>query len=129
MKSILHNKKDHTCFLCMLLNNDDHWQQYLEEHHVIFGTANRRLSERYGLKVYLCPDHHRTGAMAVHRNAEVAEILIKAAQIAFMKKYSFDQFISIFGRNYLSENDLPPKKEEKGEGFEMIPDPLNGLDW
>lgn len=129
MKSILHNKKDHTCFLCMILNNDDHWQQYLEEHHVIFGTANRRLSERYGLKVYLCPDHHRTGTMAVHRNAEVAEILIKAAQIAFMKKYSFDQFISIFGRNYLSENDLPTKKEEKGEGFEMIPDPLNGLDW
>ena len=59
---------------------------------MIFGTANRRLSERYGLKVYLCPDHHRTGTMAVHRNAEVAEILIKAAQIAFMKKYSFDQF-------------------------------------
>lgn len=129
MKSILHNKKDHTCFLCMILNNDDHWQQYLEEHHVIFGIANRRLSERYGLKVYLCPDHHRTGTMAVHRNAAVADILIKAAQIAFMKKYSFDQFISIFGRNYLSENDLPTKKEEKGEGFEMIPDPLNGLDW
>lgn len=129
MKSILHNNKDHTCFLCMILNHDDHWQQYLEEHHVIFGTANRRLSEQYGLKVYLCPDHHRLGAMAVHRNAEVAEILIKAAQIAFMRKYSLDQFIATFGKNYLDDEDIPPKIREKGDGFERIHDPLDGIDW
>ena len=113
----------------MILNHDDHWQQYLEEHHVIFGTANRRLSEQYGLKVYLCPDHHRLGAMAVHRNAEVAEILIKAAQIAFMRKYSLDQFIATFGKNYLDDEDIPPKIREKGDGFERIPDQLDGIDW
>ena len=30
----------------------------LEEHHIFAGTANRRISEKYGLKVWLCHRHH-----------------------------------------------------------------------
>ena len=69
------------------------------------GTANRRISEKYGLKVYLDPDHHRNGPEAVHKNAEVAEILHKEAQKAFEKIYPDLDFQTIFGKNYLTENE------------------------
>ena len=54
-KSIIQKKKE--CIICNSLN--------AEEHHVFFGTANRKLSEKYGLKVYLCAEHHR-GTRGVH---------------------------------------------------------------
>ena len=69
MKSILHNKQDGTCYLCMLLH-DDHGRKQTQEHHVFYGTANRKISEKYGLKAYLCLEHHTYdgGSEAVHRN-------------------------------------------------------------
>lgn len=56
MKSIISNKKE--CFICQSQIN-------LEEHHIFFGNANRRLSEKDGLKVWLCVEHHR-GTNGVH---------------------------------------------------------------
>lgn len=105
MKSIMHNKKDRTCYLCMMLHNDDGIKTVLQEHHIFGGTANRKLSERYGLKVYLCLDHHLTGADAVHRNAKVAVLLKREGQRAFQKKYPNIDFIKIFGRSYLTDED------------------------
>lgn len=99
-KSIMHEKKDGTCYLCMLLNQD-YDRRTTQEHHVIFGTANRRLSEKYGLKVYLCMEHHETGKMSVHRNHEVARILQKRAQETFEKTHSHAEWMSIFQRNYI----------------------------
>lgn len=57
MKSIIQSKKE--CFECMSYSN-------LEIHHIFFGSANRKLSEQDGLKVWLCPYHHR-GTKGVHR--------------------------------------------------------------
>lgn len=100
-KSIMHDRKDGTCYLCMLLHGDYSRKAQLEEHHVIGGTANRRLSEHYGLKVYLDPEHHRLGAESPHRNAEVNEKLHVEAQKAFEKKYSYEKWMEVFGRNYI----------------------------
>ena len=61
MKSIMHDKRDRTCYLCMMLHDDDSMKAVLQEHHIFGGTANRKISERYGIKVYLCLDHHLTG--------------------------------------------------------------------
>lgn len=52
-KSIMHNKQDGTCYLCMVLNGDYDIRRNLQEHHVLFDASNRKLFERYGLKVYL----------------------------------------------------------------------------
>ncbi len=101
-KSILHNKQDGTCYLCMLLNQD-YARRTTQEHHVIFGTANRKLSERYGLKVYLCLQHHEVGPAAVHNNHENALLLQQKAQEAFEKMYSRSQWMLVFGRNYITE--------------------------
>ena len=30
----------------------------LERHHVIFGTAGRKISDKLGLTIWLCHEHH-----------------------------------------------------------------------
>lgn len=74
----------------------------LEEHHVL-GGSNRKNSEHYGLKVMLCIPHHRTGAEAVHINAEISNMLKEIAQVKFEKKYGHEKWMGVFGKNYISE--------------------------
>ena len=69
----------------------------LHEHHVIHGTLNRKNSERTGLKVWLCYEHHEH----VHKNA-IADIGLKRyAQIEFEKSHTREEFREIFGKSYL----------------------------
>ena len=96
--SILQDK-NHTCYLCILLNGDHHKHRTLHEHH-IFGGPNRIHSEEEGLKVYLCPEHHLTGPAAVHRCQEIQERLHKIGQQEFEKTHT-EEFRKIFGRDYL----------------------------
>ncbi len=102
MKSIMHNRRDGTCYLCMLLH-EDYSRKQTQEHHVFYGTANRRLSEKYGLKVYLCQAHHTyAGSMeAVHRNHDIDVQLKEKAQKEFEQKYPGLCFKEIFGKNYV----------------------------
>ena len=94
MNSIL--QKEKKCFLCGSCANN------LEQHHIFGGTANRKLSEKYGLKVLLCGEMcHRNGKQAVHRNKEVALWLKTQGQKRFEEVYPDLDFIQIFGRNYL----------------------------
>ena len=95
-KSIMQDKESGQCYLCRLLHKDYAIKRNREEHHVMGGIANRKLSEKYGLKVYLDPDHHRNGQEAVHK--------------AFMRTYPELDFREIFGKNYLTENELAYEK-------------------
>lgn len=103
-KSILHKKESGTCYLCMLLNGDYDRRTGLQEHHVMSGTADRKLSERYGLKVYLCVRHHTEGQDAVHRNKALRRLLQREAQRAFEKEYSPEKWMEVFGRNFLEKD-------------------------
>ena len=94
------HKKDGTCYLCMLLNNDYRKHDVLHEHH-IFGGPNRIHSEEEGLKVYLCPEHHLTGPAAVHRCQETQNVLHQIGQQEFEKTHTREEFRKIFGRSYL----------------------------
>lgn len=100
-KSIMQRKKE--CYLCRHILGDDIPLPgvWLEMHHVFSGTANRRLSERYGLKVWLCHRHHNEPPAGVHFNAEAAETLHQAGQQAFEQRYPDLDFKTIFGKNYL----------------------------
>lgn len=100
MKSIMQNKEDGYCYLCALLHQDYQRRNNLEEHHVFMGP-NRQASERYGLKVYLCHEHHLDNPEAVHVNYEVCRILQSEGQKAFMKHYPDKDFMKIFGKNYI----------------------------
>lgn len=77
-------------------------QRYLEEHHV-FNGPNRKNSEKYGLKVYLCYVCHRDNKLGVHGcNTDLRERLQQAGQQAFENKIgSREEFMKIFGKNYL----------------------------
>lgn len=73
----------------------------LEEHHA-FGGANRKLSEKYGLKVHICGERcHRNGADAVHRNRKTDLAIKAAAQTVFESEHSHEEFMRLFGKNYI----------------------------
>lgn len=91
MKSII--QKEKRCFAC--------GTPYVEEHHIFFGTANRKLSEKYGLKIWLCPKHHRTGPEAVHRNRTIDLEYKQIGQQVFEETHTREEFINIFGKSYL----------------------------
>lgn len=131
MKSIMQKKQDKTCYLCMMLHSDFSLKQ-TQEHHVIFGNANRRISERYGLKVYLCLEHHEDGREAVHKNAANALLVKKEAQKAFEKRWPELSFREIFGKNFLDESDRQQESDkEEGDktGFKLLDIDLGNIDW
>lgn len=87
------------CFLCKRNGRGDR----LERHH-IFGGANRPISEKYGLVVYLCGERcHRTGKYSAHQNGEVAQYLHEYGQKKAMSEnnWTVEQFREIFGKSYL----------------------------
>lgn len=64
---------------------------------MIHGTSNRKNSEKYGLKVWLCHNHHHH----VHMNREVDLGLIQQAQILFEETHTREEFRAIFGKSWL----------------------------
>lgn len=99
-KSILQNKSDRRCYLCVLLDQDQADKKYLEEHHVLFGTAHA-FAEEEGLKVNLCLKHHREGAAAVHNNVDHARLLKRIAQETWEKTHTREEWMERVGKNYL----------------------------
>lgn len=87
--------QDRKCFFC---ENT----QSLHEHHCISGTANRKKSEQYGLKVWLCPYHHNIGKNSVHNNRAM-ELRVKR----FAQQYFLDNigdmalWLKEFGKSWL----------------------------
>lgn len=67
-------------------------------HHLLFGSANRKHSEDFGLTIQLCAEcharlHDRDNAMALRYR--------KMGQAAFEYKYSHEEYMRIFGKNFL----------------------------
>lgn len=99
----MQEKSGGECYLCDLFLGIYSPASSREEHHVMHGTANRRLAEHYGLKVYLCPYHHRIGPQAAHRCRQTDIMLKRAAQREFERKYSRKKWMEVFGKNYLDD--------------------------
>lgn len=89
MKSILQENKE--CYTC--------GSPYCEDHHIFFGPL-RKISERYGLKVWLCTEHHK-GNEGPHLNRAFDIFLKKLAQREFLKNHTMDEWMKEFGRNFL----------------------------
>lgn len=95
--SIITGNRKGICFLC------GRWG-FTHTHHIFFGNGKKKYSGYYGLKAELCPECHEDGKNAAHRNAETARYLQKIGQQAFEEQWgSREQFMKIFGRNYLEE--------------------------
>lgn len=72
----------------------------LHRHHV-FGGANRKKSEKYGLWVWLRADWHIQTPYAVHNNKEFDLELKRFAQEKFEETHTRDEFMKLFKRSYL----------------------------
>lgn len=95
MNSIISGNEKGRCFIC---------GRYCQtETHHIFGGANRKKSEKYGLKVNLCHNCHNEPPSGVHFNRDNNLQLKRAGQEAAMCAYHWTvkDFIRERGRNYL----------------------------
>lgn len=72
----------------------------LEKHHIFAGVANRKISEKYGLKVWLCHRHH-TGDGGAQYDPEKNLQLKQEAQKAFEKEHSRELWMKLIRKNYL----------------------------
>lgn len=93
-KSILQSDKE--CYLCRKRYNL-RTTRGLEEHHILFGRGRRELSERYGLKVWLCHNHHNEPPLGVHFDPTARRELEQAAQFAFDELHGPGSFAEVFG--------------------------------
>lgn len=93
MKSII-QKDLNRCYICGVYGT--------EKHHVIFGSANRKKADKYGLIVGLCYTHHRSEIGVHGREGKGINLeLKKQAQTAFEQRYSHDEYMRVFGKSYL----------------------------
>ena len=91
MRSIISEEQE--CYICGST-------QWLECHH-LYGGANRKNSEKYGLKVNLCHDCHNEPPNGVHFNKKRMDWLRAEGQKKFNEVYPDLDFRQIFGKNYL----------------------------
>ena len=94
-KSIVQEAQE--CYFCGRVTG-------LERHHILGGVANRKLSETYGLWVWLCHDDH-TGPDGAQYNPQKNLALKRAAQLAFQKYYGRALWMRMFRKNYLDETE------------------------
>mgnify|MGYP007069890089 FL=1 len=92
MKSLMSSEKK--CWVCGT-------DQAIEEHHVFPGWARRKLSDKYGCTVYLCHKHHNEPPEGVHYNKALDKLLKAECQKRFEEKYSHEEFMRIFGKNWI----------------------------
>ena len=90
-RSILQNEK--SCYFCPRTCG-------LEKHHVLAGVANRKLSEKYGLWVWLCHDHH-TGKEGAQYEKDLNILLKQRVQQAFESIHGHELWMDTFRKNYL----------------------------
>lgn len=93
-KSIISN-----AYKCIICNKNYN----LHRHHIYYGTANRRLSEKYGCWCYLCAEHHNMSNKGVHFNRFLDDKLKAYCQQILEQEHGWtkNKMIEIFGRNYL----------------------------
>lgn len=98
MKSIITDDLDH-CIIC---------GKPAERHHIC-GGGNRHLSTKDGLIIPLCPEHHRDGVNAVHRNADMNQLMHMIGEMAWIYANALpfedvdsakDRFRRRYGKNY-----------------------------
>lgn len=92
MKSVFQKCKE--CYVCGSCNS-------VQEHHIFFGNPSRKHSEKRGLKVFLCLEHH-TGGQGVHFNKLLDIKLKHMGQEYYERIYGTRRdFVEEFGQSYL----------------------------
>ncbi len=90
MKSVIQTKKE--CFFCGKTTE-------LHDHHIFHGTANRKKAEQYGMKCWLCCEHH----MELHDKSPEMDLTLKIIAQKHFEAHIGDRdlFRKEFGKSYL----------------------------
>lgn len=94
MTTVLQENKE--CYVCGKTEG-------LNSHHV-FPGSRRKISEKYGLKVWLCVYHHTASKDSVHENPNKGlDLKLKQMAQTYYESYygSRDDFIQEFGKSWL----------------------------
>lgn len=90
--SVIFEDMEH-CFVC--------GSPYVQVHHILYGTANRKISDKLGYVAPLCQEHH-TGSIGVHFNKALDLHLKKLAQKHFEANLGNRKaFIDTFGKSFM----------------------------
>ena len=92
MESILQKTKE--CYFCKTTLG-------LHCHHIYYGSANRRISEKNGFKVWLCAKHHNMSNEGVHFDKRKDTYLKQQCQKEYEKEHTRKEFMQLIGKNYL----------------------------
>lgn len=68
---------------------------------VFYGNSNRKQSEKYGCWVWLCGKHHNLSDFGIHFDKELDLKVKKMAQSKFEENHSRQEFMQIFGKNWI----------------------------
>lgn len=90
----MHKVKE--CYVC-------HNPYNLHKHHIFYGTANRKLSEKFGCWCYLCANHHNMSKFGVHFDKKLDKKLKQICAKQFKLVYGTDP-VNIFNKNYMGED-------------------------
>ena len=91
-KSIMQDEK-----VCYVTGSTDD----LHKHHIFFGTANRKKSEKWGCWVWLRSDFHNMSNHGVHADKELDLKIKRETQRRFEELYGHETFMKEFGRSWL----------------------------
>ena len=98
------------CFVC------GRWTG-LECHH-IFGGPFRKNSDKDGLMVWLCYEHHR-GDKGVHNNRELDLRIKRVGQFIYEQDHTRSEFMRRYGKNYDTEETEGAENHLTGETMEQ----------
>lgn len=93
-KSIISNEP--RCLICNTTLN-------LHRHHIFYGTANRKKSEKHGCWCFLCAIHHNMSPHSVHLDHELDLKVKQMTQRTLERDHGWtrEKFIEEFGKSYL----------------------------
>lgn len=95
----------HTCWL----TGQSGW---IERHHIFGATKmTRKHSEEYGLILPVEHSLHNEGPYGIHYNAKLNRAIKQYAQRKFEEEHSREEFMLIFGKNYIDD--------EENDGYEI----------
>lgn len=92
-KSIMQSEKK--CYITGSTSN-------LHKHHIYFGNANRKISERNGFWVWLTGALHNQSNDGVHCGNKALDLKLKQeCQSEFEKTHTREEFRKLIGKSYL----------------------------
>ena len=76
-------------------------KEYCVVHHIFNGNPNRKLSEKWGMKIYVVPRWHNFEDYSIHMNEETDLIVKRYGQEIFEAEHGHDKFVKTFGRSWI----------------------------